>query len=90
MQPAPRRLAVAELNCRISGVLMIANISIVKCPVCDAEGDFLHHDVRSSLLYSCENCRHEWQEAAEPEYPPDLKSGEQPPVPVTRNGPRER
>jgi hypothetical protein len=21
----------------------------------------LHHDIRASLLYSCENCLHEWQ-----------------------------
>ena len=65
---------------------MIANISVVKCPVCDAAGDLLHHDVRSSLLYSCENCLHEWQEDAELDGPANLKSAEQPPVPVTRNG----
>jgi uncharacterized Zn finger protein len=58
---------------------MTANISVVKCPVCEAEGDFLHHDVRSSLLYSCENCLHEWQEDAEPERPADA---DQPSTPL--------
>lgn len=57
---------------------MTANISVVKCPVCEAEGDFLHHDVRSSLLYSCEKCRHEWQEAAEPECPADADQASTP------------
>jgi len=33
---------------------------IVKCPVCQSD-EFIHHDVRASLLYSCRNCSHEWQ-----------------------------
>jgi hypothetical protein len=28
--------------------------------------DVIHHDIRASLIYSCENCTHEWQiDAAE-------------------------
>ena len=34
---------------------------IIRCPVCGAIGSMLHHDIRASLLYSCENCMHEWQ-----------------------------
>jgi len=34
---------------------------IVTCPVCGADGSLLHHDVRSSLVYSCLKCTHEWQ-----------------------------
>ena len=34
---------------------------IVKCPVCQANGEMIHHDVRASLVYSCRNCSHEWQ-----------------------------
>jgi len=34
---------------------------IVTCPVCGAYGSMLHHDIRSSLVYSCLNCTHEWQ-----------------------------
>jgi uncharacterized Zn finger protein len=34
---------------------------IITCPVCGASGSMLHHDIRSSLVYSCLNCTHEWQ-----------------------------
>ena len=34
---------------------------LIKCPVCTASGSMIHHDIRSSLVYSCLNCRHEWQ-----------------------------
>jgi hypothetical protein len=34
---------------------------IIICPVCGAYGSRLHHDIRSSLVYSCLNCTHEWQ-----------------------------
>jgi hypothetical protein len=33
---------------------------IVTCPVCQSD-EFIHHDVRASLVYSCRNCSHEWQ-----------------------------
>lgn len=35
--------------------------TIVVCPICDAEGSTLHHDVRAPLIYSCPHCLHEWQ-----------------------------
>lgn len=35
--------------------------TIVVCPVCDAEGLTLHHDLRATLVYSCPHCLHEWQ-----------------------------
>jgi hypothetical protein len=34
---------------------------IIECPVCDAHGAMLHHDVRAPLVYSCLKCMHEWQ-----------------------------
>ena len=34
---------------------------IITCPVCGAYGSTLHHDMRSSLVYSCLKCTHEWQ-----------------------------
>ena len=34
---------------------------LIRCPVCAASGEMIHHDLRSSLVYSCLNCTHEWQ-----------------------------
>jgi hypothetical protein len=34
---------------------------VITCPVCGSDGTTLHHDIRSSLLYFCERCLHEWQ-----------------------------
>jgi hypothetical protein len=34
---------------------------IVICPVCASYGTMLHHDLRALLVYSCQNCLHEWQ-----------------------------
>ena len=34
---------------------------LITCPVCAASGRMIHHDIRSSLVYSCLNCTHEWQ-----------------------------
>jgi len=34
---------------------------VVKCPVCESNGEMIHHDLRASLVYSCRNCSHEWQ-----------------------------
>jgi DNA-directed RNA polymerase subunit RPC12/RpoP len=33
----------------------------IKCPVCHSHGANLHHDIRSSLLYFCQRCEHEWE-----------------------------
>lgn len=50
----------------------------IECPVCQAQGAMLRHDIRASLVYFCERCQHEWQidpveEPLEedPRYPPD-------------------
>ena len=32
----------------------------ISCPVCGADHSMLHHDIRASLLYSCQRCTHEW------------------------------
>jgi hypothetical protein len=34
---------------------------LITCPVCAASGAMIRHDIRSSLVYSCLNCTHEWQ-----------------------------
>ena len=34
---------------------------LITCPVCAASGAMIHHDIRSSLIYSCLHCTHEWQ-----------------------------
>jgi len=39
---------------------------VIECPVCGSHGRMLHHDFRASLVYSCQECTHEWEvEAAE-------------------------
>ena len=35
--------------------------SPVRCPVCQSHGAMLHHDMRASLVYSCQQCLHAWQ-----------------------------
>ena len=45
----------------------------ISCPVCGAYRSMLHHDVRASLLYSCQRCTHEWL-IAPPVTPPPLHS----------------
>jgi len=34
---------------------------LITCPVCAASGTMIRHDIRSSLIYSCLQCTHEWQ-----------------------------
>jgi hypothetical protein len=34
---------------------------VIRCPVCDADGTLLHHDMRALLVYSCLQCLHEWE-----------------------------
>jgi hypothetical protein len=34
---------------------------LIKCPVCASQGDMLRHDIRASLVYSCQKCMHEWE-----------------------------
>lgn len=33
----------------------------IECPVCQAHGALLRHDIRGSLVYFCQRCQHEWQ-----------------------------
>ena len=59
--------------------------SIVICPECGSDNEMLNQDRRSSLVYGCKVCLHEWQmDAGEelveevlsvPEPPPTAKSG---------------
>lgn len=62
---------------KVAGVAMtkrISNLRIVTCPVCGSDGPELRHDIRSSLLYSCDKCEHEWQ--IDPEDEPSLTDSE--------------
>ena len=34
---------------------------IIECPVCGSDGAEIRHDIRSALLYFCQQCEHEWQ-----------------------------
>jgi hypothetical protein len=40
---------------------MTTTTLLITCPVCAASGAMIHHDIRSSLIYSCLKCTHEWQ-----------------------------
>jgi hypothetical protein len=42
---------------------------IVTCPVCESYGAMLRHDLRAPLVYSCQQCMHEWQIDAASEPP---------------------
>jgi hypothetical protein len=33
----------------------------ITCPICQSNGEMIHHDVRAPLVYSCRNCSHEWE-----------------------------
>jgi hypothetical protein len=44
--------------------------SVITCPVCGSDGPALRHDIRSSLLYICEQCEHEWRIDPAGEPPP--------------------
>lgn len=35
--------------------------AIVRCPLCGLDCEVVHHDIRASLIYSCQACLHEWQ-----------------------------
>ena len=58
--------------------------TIIRCPVCASNGAMLHHDIRASLIYSCENCTHEWQiDPAEEPQQADPMVAERPRTPST-------
>ena len=48
----------------------------ITCPVCQAYGALLRHDIRASLVYFCQRCQHEWQidPSEEPLEPDDTMS----------------
>ncbi len=64
---------------------------IITCPVCGSQGSMLHHDIRASLVYSCEKCMHEWQIDPAQEPPqPDPTVAEPPRAPSRTERPRPR
>ena len=71
------------------GSLMIATAPpIIECPICGSQGAVLRHDVRASLLYSCQKCLHEWQIDPAEELPQaDSMVAERPRTPSARSGP---
>jgi len=44
-----------------TGSAMTATAPPVSCPVCNSDGAMLGHNIRASLVYSCQKCLHEWQ-----------------------------
>ena len=65
---------------------------IILCPVCGSHGSMLHHDVRASLVYSCQKCTHEWQiDPADESQQAALTVAERPRTPsrTKRPGPRQ-
>jgi len=53
----PRTIAVEEGP----GFPMSAATLLIRCPVCESDGEMLRHNGRAPLLYSCQKCLHEWQ-----------------------------
>jgi ribosome-binding protein aMBF1 (putative translation factor) len=41
--------------------MTVRDSRMIRCPLCGSHGARLHHDVRASLVYSCQKCLHEWQ-----------------------------
>ncbi len=61
---------------------------IIMCPVCYSHGAILHHDIRASLVYSCQKCMHEWQIDPADEPPQaDPMVAERPRTPSARSTP---
>jgi hypothetical protein len=59
--------------------------AIIKCPVCESHGAMLHHDIRASLVYSCQKCMHEWEiDPAEEPPQADPTVAERPRMPSAR------
>jgi hypothetical protein len=36
-------------------------MAIIRCPVCGAQDDLLHRDIRAPLVCACKRCLHEWE-----------------------------
>jgi hypothetical protein len=66
-------------------------IITARCPVCGSQGSMIHHDIRASLLYSCENCRHKWQtDPAEEPPKPEFGVPERPSPPSRPGSPARK
>jgi len=64
---------------------------LIECPICGSHGSVLHHDIRASLVYSCQQCLHEWQIDPAQELPQaDSMVAERPRTPSARSGPPRR
>ena len=64
---------------------------IIRCAVCGSHDSMLHHDIRSSLAYSCKKCLHEWQiDPAEEPPQADSTVAERPRTPSRTKRPRPR
>jgi hypothetical protein len=60
---------------------------IIRCPVCQSDGAMLHHDLRATLVYSCQNCMHEWQIDVAEEPPQEDPTVERPRTASARSQP---
>ncbi len=60
---------------------------VIRCPVCRSHGVLLHHDIRAPLVYSCQNCMHEWEIDAADEPPQADTVAERPRTLSTRSKP---
>jgi DNA-directed RNA polymerase subunit RPC12/RpoP len=66
----------------------VTTLPIIRCPVCGSHGEMLHHDIRASLVYSCQMCMHEWQiDPAEEPLPADSMVAERPRTPSASSTP---
>lgn len=64
---------------------------LIECPICGSQGKVLRHDIRASLVYSCQQCLHEWQIDPAQELPQaDSMVAERPRTPSARSGPPRR
>jgi len=61
---------------------------LIECPICGSQGKVLRHDIRASLVYSCQQCLHEWQiDPAEEPPQADPTVAERPRTPSARSKP---
>ena len=65
------------LTTKVRFLMSVTTCPIIKCPLC-GEGADLHHDIRASLIYFCENCVHEWQIDPVEETPQPVAPAERP------------
>jgi hypothetical protein len=64
-------------------------MATITCPVCGAQDDLLHHDIRAPLVCACKRCLHEWEIGPAKEPPQEASSlAERPRMPARTKGPR--